>query len=574
MKKLFTLISILVLGLNYSKGQIRLNEISPANNGANKQFIEFFAPAGTISNFKVLIWYSNSATDWGFYVLSLTGSIPTTPTKYFVIGYDNTSATKWTNTSSVYKVKFDGTTQNIVATTKDATHELNNILKSDNRVFLVKGTEIVDVFASGYSSPSTAQLDINTWSAFTPSEPALNGFSVIFNGVLLTSYNTPAQAAGNGSSFSYFYANGCNTTTFPWEKESITRGAINTRQNNTTSLEPATNTFYWDDNYYTYGLATRSGGMSTLTTTGQIPDNSLAFDYVNGSPTKFYFKYVMTNTNLQDFTTNNGNPPSLNIYFDSSSTGKPNLAFDPTIDGAVTFSQTFSSTSAEVNFAISNEMFYMDGSVRKLRPFFIIFQKGCYSSVFKFQSAQIFNLPVTLKYFATKTIANRNEINWITSSESNNKGFEIQRSIGNTNDFKTIGFVGTRAKDGNSQTEISYSFEDADVKAGQTHYYRLNQIDFDGKSTFSPVRSVKPGSIESNLNVYPNPSQGSVTVNTGSASGKLNIYVLDNSGRVVNQYINVSTSNTRISNLKKGFYTLKIVNTESGEQSAQRVVVQ
>jgi hypothetical protein len=165
-------------------------------------------------------------------------------------------------------------------------------------------------------------------------------------------------------------------------------------------------------------------------------------------------------------------------------------------------------------------------------------------------------------------------LSWKTSSETNNKGFEIQRSMGNTNDFMTIGFVGTKAKQGNSESEISYSFEDGDVKPGQTHYYRLNQVDFDGKSAFSPVKSIKPGSIESNLNVYPNPSQGSFTVNTGSTSGKLNIFVMDNTGRVVNQYMNVSTSNTRINNLKKGFYTLKIVNTESGEQSAQKIVVQ
>jgi hypothetical protein len=173
-----------------------------------------------------------------------------------------------------------------------------------------------------------------------------------------------------------------------------------------------------------------------------------------------------------------------------------------------------------------------------------------------------------------QTVNRENKISWITSSEQNNKGFEVQRSMGNTNDFKTIGFVGTKAKQGNSESEISYSFEDADVKPGQLHYYRLNQIDFNGKSSFSPIKSIKPGSIESNMNVYPNPNQGSFTVNTGSASGKLNIFVMDNTGRVVNQYMNVSTTNTRINNLKKGFYTLKIVNTESGEQSAQRVVVQ
>jgi len=183
-------------------------------------------------------------------------------------------------------------------------------------------------------------------------------------------------------------------------------------------------------------------------------------------------------------------------------------------------------------------------------------------------------LPAKLSTLSAKALNNGITLNWSTFSEQNNKGFEIQRSMGNTNEFKTIGFVGTKAKQGNSESEISYSFEDADVKPGQIHYYRLNQIDFNGKSAFSPVKSIKPGSIESNLSVYPNPNQGSFTVNTGSASGKLNIFVMDNTGRVVHQYMNVSTTNTRINNLKKGFYTLKIVNTESGEQSAQRVVVQ
>lgn len=202
--------------------------------------------------------------------------------------------------------------------------------------------------------------------------------------------------------------------------------------------------------------------------------------------------------------------------------------------------------------------------------YFLYFDDLRYST----NSATPAALPVSLKNFNVNYKSVSNKLTWTTSSELNNKGFEVQRAIGTTDAFKTIGFVGSRAKDGNSQIEISYSFEDADVKAGQTHYYRLNQIDFDGKSTLSPVRSVKPGSIESNLNVYPNPSQGTVTVNTGSASGKLNIYILDNTGRTVNQYMNVSTSNTRINNLKKGLYTLKIVNTETGEQTAQRVVVQ
>ncbi len=183
-------------------------------------------------------------------------------------------------------------------------------------------------------------------------------------------------------------------------------------------------------------------------------------------------------------------------------------------------------------------------------------------------------LPAQFKSSSLKIVDGKARYSWTTSSEQNNKGFEVQRSVGNTNDFKTIGFVGTRAKDGNSQTEINYSFDDADLKAGVVHYYRLNQVDFDGKAMLTPIKSIKPGSIETDLSVYPNPNQGSFLVNASKLSGKVSIFLIDNTGRVLNHFNNVAESTTRISNLKSGFYTLKIVNTETGEQSAQRIVVQ
>jgi hypothetical protein len=198
---------------------------------------------------------------------------------------------------------------------------------------------------------------------------------------------------------------------------------------------------------------------------------------------------------------------------------------------------------------------------------------NCFSTQQRLRFA-VLPLPVTLKNIFVNLKDSKGLLNWTTSTEQNNKGFEVQKSVGNGQDFRTIGFVGTRAKDGNSNTEISYSFEDADIKAGTMHYYRLKQVDFDGKFTYSAIKSIKPGSIESNLSVYPNPSQGSFTLTTGAASGKVNVFLLDNTGRVINQYMNVSSSNTKFNNLKKGFYTLKIVDVETGEQSAQRVVVQ
>jgi len=79
--------------------------------------------------------------------------------------------------------------------------------------------------------------------------------------------------------------------------------------------------------------------------------------------------------------------------------------------------------------------------------------------------------------------------------------------------------VDSKAKNGNSQAEIRYSFEDETPINGAVVYYRLKQIDMDGKSTFSPVRSIKLSNAR-NINIYPNPSQGALTIqhpNVGQA---------------------------------------------------------
>jgi hypothetical protein len=576
MKKVFTLIAFFVLLLNYSKGQVRLNEVSAVNNSNKKQFIELFAPVGVSSEYKLLIRYNNSASDNGFYVLSLTATAPSAP--YYFLTQFNSSSGTWTNTTSILKVSHNGNLQSTTGL------DYNELIKptGENMIFLIKGNRVIDLLVYGGGVKySAAQTQINSWLNFTPNSiTQLSGLNVSFQGLSVTNFNAPNETAGQGSSMSFFYSNsGCDILSYPWQKTSSeTPAAINKDGNKTSAIPTYT---YWESSFYLYP-GDRTSPVQT--TTGNIGVNSSSFDYNNlGLAKHFYFEYAINNSTINPLGLTS--EPSFKVYIDNgeTSTSNPDESFDPAIDTDITgiVDRKFTSPNIfKVNFQIdisaNSNMYFTVGSSKYLRPIHVVLQStnSCKIESFMFKSAQIFNLPVTLKQFEVRANENIGLVKWITSSEQNNKGFEVQRSIGNTNDFKTIGFVGTRAKDGNSQTEINYSFEDTDVKLGQTHFYRLNQIDFDGKSAFSPVKSIKPGSIESNLNVYPNPSQGSFTVNTGSTSGKLNIFVMDNTGRVVNQYMNVSTTNTKISNLKKGFYTLKIINTESGEQSAQRVVVQ
>lgn len=95
-------------------------------------------------------------------------------------------------------------------------------------------------------------------------------------------------------------------------------------------------------------------------------------------------------------------------------------------------------------------------------------------------------LPVELVDF--KAIAKKDgvKLKWQTASETNNSHFEIQRAK-KEGHWKTLGSV---QGNGTTLDPQSYQFFDPSIQKG-THYYRLRQVDFDGSSSFSYVRSVK-----------------------------------------------------------------------------------
>ncbi|MDX1372190.1 MAG: M28 family peptidase, partial [Nitrososphaeraceae archaeon] len=135
-------------------------------------------------------------------------------------------------------------------------------------------------------------------------------------------------------------------------------------------------------------------------------------------------------------------------------------------------------------------------------------------------------IPVELIAFNANNSPNGIELNWITASELNNNGFEIQRSIDNQN-FVTVGFVNGQ---GTTTETHYYSFVDFNNFTNNTTlYYRLKQIDFDGSYTYSHIVSVESISpIEFALDQnYPNPFNPTTTIKYSIANDqlvKLNIY--------------------------------------------------
>ncbi|HMX39780.1 MAG TPA: zinc-dependent metalloprotease family protein, partial [Saprospiraceae bacterium] len=117
--------------------------------------------------------------------------------------------------------------------------------------------------------------------------------------------------------------------------------------------------------------------------------------------------------------------------------------------------------------------------------------------------------PVELQDFSVRMAEGVAQLHWSTATERSNRGFHIERSVGHTLAFRDIGWV---EGNGNSTLGHAYAYADADLQAGQTHYYRLRQEDFDGSTEYSPVRSLSVGTHAGQLHLYPSPARDLVQV--------------------------------------------------------------
>jgi hypothetical protein len=144
-------------------------------------------------------------------------------------------------------------------------------------------------------------------------------------------------------------------------------------------------------------------------------------------------------------------------------------------------------------------------------------------------------------------------LNWSTSSEINNKGFEIESS-NNGKEFKTIGFVSGA---GNSNSVNRYQFQ---VSESFGSYYRLKQIDFDGQSNYSEIVSVKGSDDE--IKFSPNPFSDNIQISTKQEINL--IEVIDMTGKVIiSKNPEANQFNLNTTELLSGIYFIKIYNNEN-----------
>ena len=180
------------------------------------------------------------------------------------------------------------------------------------------------------------------------------------------------------------------------------------------------------------------------------------------------------------------------------------------------------------------------------------------------------SLPVTLTNFSASPKDNNIILHWTTSSEINNLGFEVQRSLDGAN-WSALSFVNGA---GNSTTVLQYSYVDEKLASGKRYFYRLKQIDLDKKFAFSPIVSaildaIEGFSLEQN---YPNPARSETIIKfTLPQKAKVTLSLFDMSGRLVKVLMSESkepgTHAVSLSSgpLTKGLYFYKL---QAGDFSA------
>lgn len=169
-------------------------------------------------------------------------------------------------------------------------------------------------------------------------------------------------------------------------------------------------------------------------------------------------------------------------------------------------------------------------------------------------------LPVSFKDFTVKTANCKALLEWKTQMEFNNSHFNVERSQDGRH-FTTIARVNGA---GNSNITRTYNYTDEAPFSGKS-YYRITQVDFDGKNSSTPIRSIEMNCDGALLKVYPNPATNQITIKAGKAVTQVNI--LSSSGQTVMKY-RPSLSQTggiftmNIQSIQSGIYIVQIVNKD------------
>ena len=148
----------------------------------------------------------------------------------------------------------------------------------------------------------------------------------------------------------------------------------------------------------------------------------------------------------------------------------------------------------------------------------------------------------------SKTDKNQVSINWVTENEQNVSHYEIEQSTDAVN-FRKIGIIYSV----NTTSKHAYKFVDENPQTG-VNYYRLKQLDLDGKFNYTEIESARIGQLEE-LNVFPNPATSTLSISINNFKNIGDLKILNGLGQLVKSMpINNYQVEINIQDLPNGIY--------------------
>lgn len=519
-------------GLKYPNTATSYTAISDANVTANASFITFTIPAASLA------------------------SLPATGT-YRIKFSVNTVACQYISGNNL---KFEPRGSNPCGTNLSGTRQ------STNNIRLIGEPVGTNVFTIT-SSVDTAQACGNTASANykfklvnqgpNPTS-TIDGFDVdlpspwtLNTGTITYTHNPSSAAYSNtvttGGYNVYNFASGTNlavgdsivfTATVSSPAAALACGSTDPIQEN------ATVTFSSTCSTTSQVCATKSVLTNRALTTMYVSRPVYKIDtvvaeqnYVPGDTIRGYVTITRTSGNYV------GQSVSIRLYKDANSNGIYDAGTDVFMKG---FIYSVSSATTQTFLFVANDQDYLANF-----PIVATATFDCACTVA--EKAGV--LPVTFKSFTAKAEGNVSRLNWITAREEQNTGFNIERSS-EGRIWNKIGFVPTLAENGSGNSELHYVYYDRSPLKGK-NFYRLRQVDLDGKSAFSTIQIVNFGAADA-IKLYPNPATQSVTIEAPEGS-RISLF------NIVGQRLEIPVINKgalqeiNVSDIVSGTYTVQVI---------------
>ncbi len=123
-------------------------------------------------------------------------------------------------------------------------------------------------------------------------------------------------------------------------------------------------------------------------------------------------------------------------------------------------------------------------------------------------------LPVEWLSFVATPVGKAAQLNWEVVQDADHAGFTVERSLEGLSDWSALAYLPRSGSDGTA----AYAYNDPSVAEGNTYVYRLRQEDVDGRLAYSALRVVSFLRSGEEIEAFPNPTTGLLTLAVGEGA--------------------------------------------------------